>query len=54
MATYFKVHAFSPDGEFTAEELKEYLDRGMFEINKEKGIGFRMLPFTVEEMKEEQ
>lgn len=50
--TWFKVHAFSPDGEFTPEELLEYLERGMMIVTHEKAIVFRMAPFTVEYLDE--
>ena len=46
-ATHFKVYAFSPDGAFTCEELKEYLNRGIQAVWLEKGIGFRMSPIEV-------
>lgn len=50
MATYFKVRAFSPDGRFTCEELKEYLYTGMNQVNREQRQMFRMAPFEVEEI----
>lgn len=53
LPTHFHVYAFSPDGEFTCDELKEYINRGIAEINRAKGVGFRMSPITVEILRRE-
>lgn len=50
--THFEVFAFSPDGPFSCEELEKYLNRGIQEICREEGIGFRHSPIKVTVIKE--
>lgn len=44
--SWFKVHMFCPDGAFTAEEVKEYIEAGIHS----KGLMMRMLPIEVIEI----
>ena len=47
----FELSLFSPDGPFTADEVKELIEIGLNEKYEKKGVFIRMLPVSVREIK---